>query len=110
MPCSTFAAQLITKPPDNITAALGTNATFSCLGHGKVIWEVSGTQVHTEQHVHLFAEEKVYVPLPTPSVSQLIMTATEMNNFTWTIQCLVDPGVGVGQLEGSDPVYLYVYG
>ena len=110
MPCSTFAAQLITKPPDNITAALGTNATFSCRGNGDVFWEINGTQVHTEQQVQLFAQEKVYVPPPTPSVSQLIMTATEMNNFTRAIQCLVDPGVGVGPLEESDPVYLYVYG
>ena len=102
-------AQLITQPPKNTTAAQGTNATFSCRGNGDVFWEISGTQVPTEQLVQLFALEKVYVPLPTPSVSQLIMTATEMNNFTRTIQCLMGPGVGVGPLEESDPVHLLVY-
>ena len=100
---------MIAVPPESATAALGTNATFTCRGNGAIIWEISGTQVHTQQ-VHLFALEKVYVPLPTPSVSQLIMTATEMNNFTRTIQCLVDPGVGVGPLEESDDVHFLVYG
>ena len=107
------AAQLIAVPPESATAALGTNATFTCRGNGDVFWEISGTQVQTEQLVQLFAVEKVYVPLPTPSISQLIMTATEMNNFTRTIQCLtVDPGVGVGPYayEKSDPVHLLVYG
>ena len=93
-----------------MTAALGTNATFSCRGDGDIFWEVSGTQIQTEQLVQLFALEKVYVHLPAPSVSQLIMTATEMNNFTRTIQCLVDPGVRVGPLEVSSTVHLLVYG
>ena len=101
---------MITKPPESNTAALGTNATFTCRGNGEVFWEISGSQVQTEQQVQLFALEKVYVPLPTPSVSQLIMTATEMNNFTRTIQCVVDPGFGVGPYEESDPVHLLVYG
>ena len=65
----------------------------------------------TEQRVQLFSREKVYVPLPTPSVSELIMMGTEMNNFTRTIQCVVDQGIGVGEIEDSDPVsYLFVYG
>ena len=53
-----------------------------------------------------FAKEKVYVPLPTPSVSQLIITATETNNFTRSVICLVD----TGNVEESDPVRLLVYG
>ena len=106
-----LTAQLITQPPESTSAALGTNATFSCRGNGEIIWEIDGTQVLTEQHVQLFSREKVYVPLPTPSVSELIMTATEMNNFTRTIQCLVDPGIGIEpqSIEKSDPVYLFVY-
>ena len=55
-------------------------------------------------------KEKVYVPLPTPSVSKLIMTATEMNNFTRTIQCLVDSGNVAEPLEDSITVYLLVFG
>ena len=98
---------MITQPPESTTAALGTNATFSCRGNGEIIWEIDGTQVLTEQHVQLFSCEKVYVPLPTPSVSELIMTASEMNNFTRTIRCLVDPGIRVGLVEKSDPVYLF---
>ena len=57
-----------------------------------------------------FAQEKIYVPLPTQSVSQLIVTATEMNNFTRTIQCLVDPGNVAEQLDESEIVRLLVYG
>ena len=102
--------QLITQPPESMTAALGTNATFSCRGDGYIIWEISGTQVQTKQLVQLFALEKVYVHLHAPSVSRLIMTATEMNNFTRTIQCLVDPGIGAGPVEVSSAVHLLVYG
>ena len=77
---------MITDSPKNVTCtALGTNTTFSCRGNGEIRWEIAGTQVLTEQQVQLFSQEKVYVPLPTPSVSELIMTATEMNNFTTTI-------------------------
>ena len=99
---------MITQPPSNITAALGTNATFSCRGNGDIIWEIASTQVMTEQLVQLFAREKVYVPLPTPSVSELIMTATEMNNFTRTIRCVIDPILFFTQ--ESAPVRLLVYG
>ena len=101
---------MITQPPKKVTAALGTNATFYCHGNGDIIWEVNGTQVQTELAVKLFVHEKVYVPLPTPNVSELIMTATEMNNITRTIQCLVDPGIGVGPHEESNCVHLIVFG
>ena len=101
---------MITQPPEKVTAALGTNATFSCRGNRDIIWEIDGTHVLTELLVQSFADVGVYVPLPTPSVSELIMTATEMNNFTRTILCLVDPGNVVGQVEESDPVHLTVFG
>ena len=94
----------------NTTAAQGTNATFFCRGDGDVFWEITGTQVRTEALVQLFAEAKVYVPLSTPSFSQLIVTATEMNNFTRTIQCLVDSGNVAVPPEESDPVRLFIYG
>ena len=67
-------------------------------------------QVRTEQAVQIFAQEEVYVPLPTQSVSELIMTATEMNNFTKAIQCVVEPNDKTLQAESSDSVYLLVYG
>ena len=101
---------MITQPPSNITAALGTNVTFSCGGKGEILWEIDGTQVLTEQQVQLFSQEKVYVPLPTPSVSELIMAATEMNNYTRTIQCLVEPGNLKDSLERSNAVHLLMYG
>ena len=101
---------MITQPPENVTAALGTNATFSCRGNGDIIWEIDGTQVKIALFVELFTKEKVYVPLPTPSVSELIMTATEMNNFTRSVMCQVDPGIGVGEVEESEPVCLTVFG
>ena len=101
---------MITQPPEKVTAALGTNATFSCRGNGEIRWEIDGTQVLTEWQVQLFAEEGVYVPLPTPRVSELIMTATETNNFTRSVMCQVDPGIGVGEVNESDPVHLTVFG
>ena len=101
---------MITQPPENVTAALGTNATFSCRGSEDIIWEISGTQILTEDLMQSFADVGVYVPLPTSSVSELIMTATEMNNFTRSIICQVDPGIGVGEVEESDPVHLTVFG
>ena len=105
----THTGQLITQPPESTTAALGTNATFSCHGSGDIIWEIDGTHVFTKLLVQLFADFGVYVPLPTPSVSELIMTATEINNFTRSIICQVDPGIGVGEVEESAPVHLTVF-
>ena len=96
--------------PKNITVALGTNATFTCEGNGKITWKIDGTQIKTEQLVQSFAEQKVYVHLPTPNISTLIMTATERNNFTRMIQCLVNPGFGNGGIAESGPVHLLVYG
>ena len=104
-----LTAQLITQPPKNITLAFGTNATFTCRGNGDVFWEIDETQVRTEQLMQKFALEKVYVPLPTLRVSQLIVTATELNNFTRTIVCFVEPSTVVGSSEESDPVLLLVY-
>ena len=108
-PTPTHTGQLITQPPESTTAALGTNATFSCRGNGDITWEIDDTQVITEGLVESFADVGVYVPLPTPSVSELIMTATEINNFTRSIICQVDPGIGVGEVEASAPVHLTVF-
>ena len=88
---------------------MGTNATFYCSGNGEIQWEINDTQVLMEQQVQLFAQLNVYVPLPTLNISELIMTATEINNLTRTIICHVG-GFGVGQVDESDPVFLLVYG
>ena len=103
------AGQMITQPPVSTTAALGTNATFTCRGDALVFWSISGTQLITSELVSLFAQEQIYVPLPTLSYSELIMTGTADNNFTRPIRCLValssiDPPVP------SEMVYLLVYG
>ena len=105
-------AQLITQPPESTTTALSTNATFSCHGNGSVFWEINRTQVLTESQVREFAQgTQEYVPLPTSSFSLLIMTATVDNNFTQIeVICLVDPGLGVGELQESNSVHLLVYG
>ena len=108
---TTTAVQLIIQPPVSTTTALGTNATFTCRGNGRIKWEISGTQVSTKELVELFAERGVYVPLPTPNVSELIMTATLDNNVTRTIRCLVIPGGNVArQIAESTLVHLLVYG
>ena len=52
----------------------------------------------------------MYVPLPRPSSSELIVTATEVTNATLVIICEVDPGIAIGDLIRSDAVHLLVYG
>ena len=96
---------MISEPPLSTTAALGTNATFSCHGTGTVMWQINGTQVHDASQVSFFENLQVFVPLPRPSSSELIITATEVTNATLFIICVVDPG-----LVKSDAVRLLVYG
>ena len=100
----------MTQPPESTTAALGTNATFSCRGAGSVLWQINGTQVQDASQVPAFESILVYVPLPRPSSSELIMTATEVTNATLMIICVVDPGIGMGSLVRSEAVHLLVYG
>ena len=92
------------------TAALGTNATFSCRGAGSVLWQINGTQVRDASQLPAFESILVFVPLPRPSSSELIVTATEVTNATLEIICIVDPGIGMGDLVKSDAVQLLVYG
>ena len=94
----------------NTTTALGTNATFSCRGNGQVIWDISNTRVRTVDTVQSFAEVEVFVPLPTPNFSELIVKGTVENNFTRPIRCVVEPGNVLEANEESDAVYLLVYG
>ena len=101
---------MITQPPESATAALGTNATFSCRGTGSVLWQINGSQVQDASQLSLLASFKVFVPLPRQSFSELIVTATRATNATLEIICLVDPGVGMGDIVASDPVQLLVYG
>ena len=89
------------------TAALGTNATFSCRGTGSVLWQINGTQVRVASQVPIFESILVYVPLPSDSFSELIVTAT---NTILVIICVVDPGIGMGDVMKSDAVQLLVYG
>ena len=105
-----ITAQLITQPPESATVALNTNATFSCSGNGEVLWEIINTQIIAPDQVQQFSGMKVFVPLPKPSFSELIVTATVDNNGTQMIKCLVDPGLAVGNLEESDTVQLLVFG
>ena len=101
---------MITQPPVSTTAALGTNATFSCRGAGSVLWQINGTQVQDASQLPNFESILVYVPPPRPNSSELIVTATEVTNATLVIVCAVDPGIGMGDIRRSDPVQLLVYG
>ena len=49
----------------------------------------------------------MYVPLPSDSFSELIVTATNTN---LVIICVVDPGIGMRDVVKSDAVQLLVYG
>ena len=101
---------MITQPPVSTTAALGTNATFSCRGAGSVLWQINGTQVRDATQLQVFEDEQVFVPLPRDSSSELIVSATEVTNATLVIMCIVDPGIGMGDPSMSDAVQLLVYG
>jgi hypothetical protein len=105
-----ITAQAIAQPPVSTTAALGTNATFSCRGTGIVLWQINGTQVRDASQVPNFETILVYVPLPRDSSSELIVTATKETNASLMIMCLVDPGIGMGDVVMSDAVQLLVYG
>ena len=110
LPCST--AQMISQPPENTTAALGANATFSCHGTGSVLWQINGTQVQDASQLPMFSNVCVFVPLPNDSSSELIMTASTTTNASLTIVCVVQPSPGVQPWSSikSSPVQLLVYG
>ena len=101
---------MITQPPESTTVVLGTNVTFTCHGDGEVFWEINNTQVSGASLVPAFAEVMVFVPLPNDRFSELIVTGSRENNATLVIMCVVNPGVGVGDIEKSEPVQLLVYG
>ncbi len=103
-------AQTIIQPPVSTTAALGTNATFSCRGAGSVLWQINGTQVLDAGQVPVFERVQVYVPLRRANSSELIVTATRQTNATLEIICAVDQGIVMGDLVRSDAVHLLVYG
>ena len=103
-------AQMLTQPPVSTAAALGTNATFSCGGSGRVLWQINGTQVRVASQMLNFASIDVFVPLSRDNFSKLIVTATDETNATLMIICVVDPSAGVGGSISSDPVQLLVYG
>ena len=107
-------AQQITQPPVNTTAAVGTNATFSCSGVGnQIFWEVSGTQITTPELVIKFASQvQVYAPLPTDQgSSELFVMATIGNNASLPIRCNVGVGnIVTGTVVESSTVLLTVYG
>ena len=103
-------AQMITQSPESTTAALDTNATFSCHGIGRVMWQINGTQVQVAGQVPIFASAQVFAPLPRDNFSELIVTATREINTTLMIICAVNPFRGVEVPVISDPVRLLVYG
>ena len=98
---------MITQPPVSTTAALGTNATFSCRGTGSVLWQINGIQVRVASQLPSFETILVYAPLPSDGYSELIVPAT---NTSLVIICVVDPGIGMGDVVKSDTVQLFVYG
>ena len=100
---------MITQPPVSTTAALDTNATFSCHGIGRVLWQINSTQVQDAGQVPGFANVQVFVPPPRDNFSELIVTATGETNATLMIICQVHPFRGVGKADRSEPVQLLVY-
>ena len=106
-----YTAQLIIQPPLNTTAALGTNATFSCRGNDNITWEISNTQIRDPNQVRKHAQYGIYAPLPKPNISELIITATNVTNFTISIICLVGSSNSLtSEIIRSEEVKLLAYG
>ena len=105
-----LTAQTLTQSPESTTAALSTDATFSCCRTGSVLWQINGSQVQDASQLPIFARVQVYVPLPRDGFSEMIVTATRDTNATLVIICVVDPGIGMGNIVRSNPVQLLVYG
>ena len=108
-----WIAHVILQPPESTTAALGTNATFSCRGSGRVLWQINGTQVQDAGQVPMFSSICVFVPLPKDSSNELIVTASTTTNASLMIVCVVEPRPGVQPWSSnikSSPVQLLVYG
>ena len=103
---------MISQPPESTTAAQGANATFSCHGNGKVLWEINRTQIRDASQLPIFSSICVFVPLPNDSSSELTVTASTTTNASLTIICVVEPGANVRpwSLNKSSPVQLLVYG
>ena len=101
---------MLIQPPVTTTVALGANATFTCRGIGRVLWQINSTQVQDGSQVPAFANIRVFVPLPRYNYSELIVTATNETNATLMISCVVDPFDSVGGSIKGDPVQLLVYG
>ena len=95
--------RLITQPPTNTTAALGTNATFHCRGNGEIHWKVNDTEITDLSLIQDFEQIGIYTPLPKDTLSSLIVTATEKNNHTHEFRCLINT-------EESEKSQLLVYG
>jgi hypothetical protein len=104
---------VILEPPESTTAALGTNATFSCHGNGKVLWQINSTQVQDASQVPEFSSTLcVFVPLPNDNMSELIVTASIKTNASLMLTCVVEPSPDVmpWSSDKSSPVQLLVYG
>ena len=76
-----FNAVTITQPLVDMMAPLGSNATFECRGNGDITWRVRGTQITTPGQIRdSFTNAMIFVPIGDVGVSQLVVTATEMND------------------------------
>ena len=95
----------------NTTAALGTNATFSCEGNSNITWEIANRQIrHCDDADEFRTLYKMYVPLPKPNFSELIITASSNTNST-SIICLVGPSNGFSnQVTESEEAIILAYG
>ena len=104
------AAQMIAESPVTATVALGMNATFSCRGDNNITWEVKELQIRDRTQVDIHRAHKIYVPLPKPNFSELIITATNVTNYT-SVVCIVGPSNSIGgRAMKSNEARLLVYG
>ena len=100
--------------PENISAPLGTNATFSCtVRHATILWKINETHVKTDSQINAAMEKGVFIRSSSESEetnsSSLVVLASEQNNGTSSFACVADAGFD-NILHVSDPVYLTVFG
>lgn len=100
----------------NVSAALGSNATFLCtVRNAEIKWRLNGKDLGLDdedlwqiaRNIPAFRGERW--SNSTVSMSVLIITALEENNNTLTIACSAFGGLN-DTLANSPPVFLAVFG
>lgn len=99
----------ILESPEPAVVPLGANASFTCSAVGSVFWAINSGQVQSLSQVQHLATLNIFVPLSTPSTSEVVITASLVTNGT-LVECLVEEEGDVAILNRTETVLIKVYG